>query len=516
MKLTFSGTPEIPAPRDHVWRKLLDPNAVAACAPGVEKVETIDPHRFKVISGFGVGAIKLKFALDVELSDVVDHHGMTIRARGKAPGSAVDVQSQVRLEEVAASVTRLTWHADTDISGTVASVGGRLVEGTSKKLIETFWTRFVAEVAATVPAVAPALAVGPARVTAQELESLGAEAIAGAVLLAPARFADGLLAKGTRLGPAEAAALVAAASAGRLAEAVRLHRLGPDDLHEDEAATRLARTVAGVGVAIADPRQSRVDLRAEHDGILRVNVRGLEAVNRVDPLEVFTLLDGQAVNAGQVVAAIKVAPHVVDRGAVEAGEQLAGDHAPLVRVQAYVPTVVAAIVAERLEADALARFDGAVRGKVESLGSRFAGVREVWAADPAEEEARARAALEELVLQQRTPVVVVGGVSAGDPLSPFYAALTGLGGELLRRGVPAHPGSMLWLAALGPAQILGIPQCGTFSQATAADFVLPRLLTGERVSADSLADLGHGGLLVREMRFRFPAYARERELGHPE
>jgi hypothetical protein len=37
--------------------------------------------------------------------------------------------------------------------------------------------------------------------------------------------------------------------------------------------------------------------------------------------------------------------------------------------------------------------------------------------------------------------------------------------------------------------------------------VLPRLLTGERVTPDTLADLGHGGLLGPEMRFRFPAYA---------
>jgi hypothetical protein len=48
-----------------------------------------------------------------------------------------------------------------------------------------------------------------------------------------------------------------------------------------------------------------------------------------------------------------------------------------------------------------------------------------------------------------------------------------------------------------------------FSLATAADLVLPRLLTGERLTAESLADLGHGGLLTRDMRFRFPAYARD-------
>ena len=73
---------------------------------------------------------------------------------------------------------------------------------------------------------------------------------------------------------------------------------------------------------------------------------------------------------------------------------------------------------------------------------------------------------------------------------------------------------MIWLAALDESRILGLPQCGMFTLATAADLILPRLLTGERVGAAELADLAHGGILSRDMRFRFPSYARE--LGVPE
>ena len=68
---------------------------------------------------------------------------------------------------------------------------------------------------------------------------------------------------------------------------------------------------------------------------------------------------------------------------------------------------------------------------------------------------------------------------------------------------------MIWLAALDDSRLLGLPQCGMFTMATAADLVLPRLLTGERLTAAELADLGHGGVLGPEMRFRFPDYARD-------
>jgi len=68
---------------------------------------------------------------------------------------------------------------------------------------------------------------------------------------------------------------------------------------------------------------------------------------------------------------------------------------------------------------------------------------------------------------------------------------------------------MLWLARVGRTAILGLPTCGAYSKATAADLLLPRLLTGEPPTRRTVSALGHGGVLTREMRFRFPAYARE-------
>jgi hypothetical protein len=68
---------------------------------------------------------------------------------------------------------------------------------------------------------------------------------------------------------------------------------------------------------------------------------------------------------------------------------------------------------------------------------------------------------------------------------------------------------MLWLGRLAESQILGLPRCGAFGMATVADLLLPRLMTGEMLTAESVAGLGHGGLLGREMRARFPLYARD-------
>jgi hypothetical protein len=349
------------------------------------------------------------------------------------------------------------------------------------------------------------------RMTPASLLAGGPRRLVGAVLLAPARIGGHLVAKGILIDEPLAGALHGAAAAGSLGAPLRLGWPAADDLHEDEASRRLAAAVAGPGIVVSEPRQSRVDLSARMDGVLRVDVAALGVINRIDPLEVFTLFSGQAVRAGRTVASVKVAPHLVAETAVAAGEAVARDARPLVDVAPYLPLRVAAIAAEPLEPGALERFQHSAHVKVTDLGGQFLGVTQVADQDPGTAARRLGQTLRALAGRDGATVVLVGGVSAGDPLSPFYQALEASGGRLLRRGVPAHPGSMIWLGALGNTTLLGLPRCGMFSLATAADLVLPRLLTGEQVTSDTLADLGHGGLLGPEMRFRFPDYARNLE-----
>ena len=62
-----------------------------------------------------------------------------IKAHGQAPGSAVDATASMDLSEKSDGVTLMDWAADVVISGTLASVGARLIEGTARKMIgQTF------------------------------------------------------------------------------------------------------------------------------------------------------------------------------------------------------------------------------------------------------------------------------------------------------------------------------------------------------------------------------------------
>jgi hypothetical protein len=328
--------------------------------------------------------------------------------------------------------------------------------------------------------------------------------LAGAVLTRDLVVGGGRWSKGRRLSTADLEAWAADASLGGAPVTVIV--LDPGDLHEDDAALRLADAVAGTGLERRGPAQSRVDLLAAHDGVLHVRAAELERLNRIDPLEVFTRLDGSIVAAGDLVASVKVAPHVVDGAAVEAGLRVvAGGRRPLVRVAPFRPMRVGVIVKESLRASDRPRFEASVRAKVESLGSEIVAIDYV-----ADEDAAVAAALGQRTAGGgRTSVILTAGGRSTDPSDPFFIAIAALGGRVVRHGVPAHPGSMLWLARVGRTAILGLPTCGAYSKATAADLLLPRLLTGEPPTRRTVSHLGHGGVLTREMRFRFPPYARE-------
>ncbi len=346
--------------------------------------------------------------------------------------------------------------------------------------------------------------VGPGRARAD---------LVGAVLTRDITVAGERWSKGRRLSAADLACLAelrpaeASSSAGRDSLDVTVLVPEPGDLHEDDAATRLAAAVRGPGLEVRGPVQSRVDLVAAADGVVHVRTEAVERIDRIDPLEVFTVFDGQVVSAGDLVASVKVAPHLVGEREIVAGERVAARARPVVRVAPFVPRRVGVLVKESVGGPARERFEASVRAKVEGLGSRIVAVEYV-----ADEPDAVVAALQPMV-RGRAPVradlIMTAGGASTDPTDPFFVAVERLGGRLVRRGAPAHPGSMLWLARIGRTGILGLPTCGAYSKATAADLVLPRLLTGEPVSPRTIARLGHGGILTRSQRFRFPRYARE-------
>jgi molybdenum cofactor cytidylyltransferase len=332
------------------------------------------------------------------------------------------------------------------------------------------------------------------------------DALAGAILTRDLTIGGSRWSKGRRLSADDLAALGEAPAGAEVTVLIP----EPGEVHEDDAGRRLALVVTGgdpaaAGLEPRGPAESRVNLHAAVAGVVEVRIPLVERLNRLDPLEVFTVFDGQVVAPGDLVASVKVGPHLVRESVLEAAARAAATGRPAVRVAAFRPVRLAVLVKEHVTGPARERFEASVRSKAAGLGATLLSIDYVRDDAPTVELAMAGLTRG----PGRADIVLTAGGASTDPRDAFYVAVRALRGHIVRHGVPSHPGSMLWLGRVGPSAVVGLPSCGAFSKATAADLLLPRLVAGQPATAATVAKLGHGGILTRSQRFRFPAYARD-------
>ena len=139
MAMEFAGTQTIAAPVQRVWAFLMDVNNVAECAPGFQSLEVLGDEHWKAIISVGVGPVKAKFVMDVTRPEIQEPEHMVVKGRGKAPGSAVDLSGAMHLTPLSENETQMDWKANVVVSGTIASVGARLLNGTAERLTGKFF-----------------------------------------------------------------------------------------------------------------------------------------------------------------------------------------------------------------------------------------------------------------------------------------------------------------------------------------------------------------------------------------
>lgn len=290
------------------------------------------------------------------------------------------------------------------------------------------------------------------------------------------------------------------------AERVELHLIEPEsgDLHEDEAGRRVSAVVSGDGIWAKGPFQSRYHLISERKGLLRVDANVVRQINSVSGVTVFTLLDRQPVLPGKVVAGVKITPLTIPESCISAVEAIVGDagRAPMA-VLPFEAKRVAVVATEGLNEALRARFREVVEKKVRWYGSEVIDLRFI-----SSDRTEIASTMQEF-LDGGAEVVMAAGGNTIDPLDPILLALSDIEAKMVHFGGPSHPGSMFWLAQAGDVPVINLATCSMYSRSTVADLILPMVMTGQQVTSADIIEIGYGGLLEREMAFRFPDYDAE-------
>lgn len=140
--MDMTGTQRIEAPRKQVYAALNDLAVLKQCIPGCESIELLSDNRMRATVTLKVGPVKASFAGIVTLSDLDPPNGYTITGEGSGgPAGFAKGSAKVRLEPDG-DATILTYTAKADVGGKLAQLGGRLIDGTAKKLAGEFFERF--------------------------------------------------------------------------------------------------------------------------------------------------------------------------------------------------------------------------------------------------------------------------------------------------------------------------------------------------------------------------------------
>lgn len=274
-------------------------------------------------------------------------------------------------------------------------------------------------------------------------------------------------------------------------EKIYILELEPGEVHEDEAGMRLGVAGAGNRVVWTGPSESRVNLFANTDGLLKVNIPALEAINDLPDVIFSTLPNNTVVKKGDMLAGTKVIPLVVPEETVKSVEEICQQAStPVIEVIPFKNFKVGVIItgSEVYKERVRDAFGPVLTEKLGAFGQEI--LRIEYAPDDCD---LISGKINQMIADGAGLVILTGGMSV-DPDDVTPKAIRQAGAQVEKYGAAALPGAMFMLAYMDEIPIMGVPACGMFFKITILDLVLPRLLAGERVTRKDIVALAHGGL----------------------
>ena len=272
-------------------------------------------------------------------------------------------------------------------------------------------------------------------------------------------------------------------------------------MHENEAAEVLCAICKGDNMSRGEVKEGKIELKAECDGVLRINREKLLAVNSFGQMMIATRHGDFPVKKGAKLAGTRIIPLVIEKEKMEKVRETAGE-GPIMRVEPYIHRRAGILSTgnEVFYGRIKDEFTPVVKAKLEEYGAEVAGIR---LSD--DNNVNIEKHIREFLDEGCDMIVCTGGMSV-DPDDRTPLAIRNVCGSAVTYGAPVLPGAMFMLAYYGENNIpvMGLPGCVMYARRTIFDIVLPRIMTGEILKKGDFDKLGEGGLCLNCEVCTFP------------
>jgi uncharacterized protein len=138
--MKISGNYTINANRQDVWTRLLDPDSLSSCIPGVEKLNKTGENEYEMAMNVGVGMIRGTYEGKVRITNINEPTDYTMYVEGSGRPGFVKGTGNIQLEDKGDDTTEITYDGDVEVGGPVGSVAQRMLGSVSKRLVDQFFS----------------------------------------------------------------------------------------------------------------------------------------------------------------------------------------------------------------------------------------------------------------------------------------------------------------------------------------------------------------------------------------
>jgi len=268
--------------------------------------------------------------------------------------------------------------------------------------------------------------------------------------------------------------------------------IGDDQLHENDAARRIASAIADPHLDFSEPREGKINISTPSAGLLKIDVDALLQVNKMDSIIVATLKNNFPCKKGEIIAGTRIIPLMIKTEKIKALETFAKEYHPILSVKPYKSLRVGAVVtgSEVYKGLITDDFGASIGKKITDAGCTLE--KQIVVPD---NEDRISTAVLELKDLGCDLIITTGGLSV-DPDDVTRQGVINAGADVIFYGSPVLPGAMLMISQLSDIPVVSLPACVFYYNRTVFDLVFPRVLAGETISEDDIAAMGHGGLCM--------------------